>query len=118
MLLAGIAVFIVGGPGFVLADSGPAPDYLTPRAARLNGLSTVSNGSTNPYTLTVFFQDGSSTVYGSPDATFSQTASVSGGNGSFTGNNYHATHTGKVTLKGLYTNPYGSAAGFRAITIQ
>ena len=118
MLLAGIAVLIVGGPGFVLADGGPNPDYLIPRSGRLNGPSTVSNGSNNIYTLTVFFQDGSSSVFGSPPATFSQTASVLGGNGSFTGNSYHASHTGKVTLKGEYSNGSGTANGFRAVTIQ
>ncbi len=123
MLLAGIAVLVVGGPGFVLADGGPVPDYLKARTARLNGPSTVANNSSTLYTLTVFFQDGSSTVYGdppyAPGAVFTQTAATGGATGSFSGTStYHATHTGTVVLKGSFTSGNTTVESTRRVTIQ
>ena len=118
MLLAGIAVLVVGGPGFVLADPGPCADYLTPRTARLEGLSTIANGSPNVYTLKVFFQDGSSTVYGSPPAVFTQPTPSPNSNGSFTGNTYTATSIGTVVLKGRFTNACGTVESTRRVKIQ
>jgi hypothetical protein len=118
MVLAGIAVLVIAGPGFILADPGPSTDYLTPRTARLNGPTAIINGSSHVYTLTVFFQDGSSSVFGAPPATFTQTQSISGGNGSFSDNTYTASNAGKVDLKGRYSNPYGTVESTRRVTIQ
>lgn len=118
LLLAGVAVLVVGGPGFVLADPGPNNDYLTPRSARLLGDATVNNGTTHPYTLQVFFLDGSSSIFGDPPAVFTKTQSISGGNGFFTTNNFTATSTGFVVLKGTYTNSFGTVEGTKRVKIQ
>lgn len=118
MLMAGVAVLVVGGPGFVLADPGPARDYLTPRAARLNGPSKISTNTPIVYTLTVFFQDGSSSVFGNPPATFSQPRPTLNSNGSFTGNTYTATSIGKVVLKGSYTSASKTVEGIRSVKIR
>jgi hypothetical protein len=124
MLLASAAVLLVGGPGFVLAGAGPNNDYVTPRTARLLGPPAVAVGSTNDYDLQVFFQDGSSSLYDSPPATFTKTLSISGGNGFFgtqntpAGDDFTATSTGFVVLKGTFTNAFGTVEGTRRVRIH
>lgn len=117
MVLACTAALVIGGPGLVLADGG-CPDYLTPRSARLLGPGAVPVGSTNTYSLQVFFADGSSAT--NPEGTaFSKTASLSGGDGtiSATSGEFTATSTGAVVLKGRFSNSCGIVEATRRVRI-
>lgn len=98
LLLALVAVLVVGGPSLVLAGGGTT--YVEPSIAQILGPASVHSGSKNtPYQLKVTFKDGSSSIV---DAT-----SASAVNGSFTPGT-----PGSKTI--LYSNSSGTRDGLKA----
>jgi hypothetical protein len=111
MVLAFAATLVVAGPGMVLAGGG-GPSYGTPTGVVLVGPSAVATGSSSPYSLKVFFSDGSSSI-------FTSSASFSAIKGSFSGNTYQAPASpGKDGLRGTAVVSGATVIGTKLVTVQ
>jgi hypothetical protein len=115
MVLAFMAVLVVAGAGTVYAVTS-GPGYSRPKLATVTGPGTVSPSSTNTYTLTVTFVDGTSAVLTavSGPVTFSASTGVFDATGDYTA----PSSTGKALITGRYTSAGATVTANRAILIQ
>jgi hypothetical protein len=98
-LLAFVAVLLVAGPGLVLAGSNVS-GYSPPKSAAIIGPSSVPAGGSATYSLSVTFEDGTTTVFTGPPATFTAVL----GSISSTGNYTAPTSGSKDAIKGSYSS--------------
>lgn len=98
-LLAFVAVLLVAGPGLVLAGSNVS-GYSPPKSAVINGPSSVPVNGSATYSLTVTFEDGTSTTFMGPPATFSAV------NGSISSGGFYTApgSSGRDAIKGSYSS--------------
>jgi hypothetical protein len=113
ILLALVAVLVVGGPGLVMAAS-PKATYGVPSYAQVLGPTVVAPGGTADYDLKVFFTDGTSQTFTGTPATFSAvTNPIDSATGAYT-----ATNSGRDRVGGSFTSSGVTVTAFKSVFIQ
>jgi hypothetical protein len=112
-LLAFVAVLLVAGPGLVLAGVS-VPGYSPPKSAFIIGPGSVPVNGNATYSLSVTFEDGTTTVFTGPPATFSAVLGSISANGFYTA----PSSAGRDAIKGSYSSLGRTVLASKVISIH